>query len=396
MIVYGEETISTPVIIKAIGDKVKENTRLSHLRDYYDGKQDILLRFYEDPTKPNNRIVVNYCKHISDFLTSYLVGQPVYYKDAPTPLLKTLEYNDESESLSKAVTDMNNFGFGCELFYIDEDGNARYSTIPPEECIYFMDNSLQQNITAFVRVVKRPEEKGGYDVTLYSAEDYQEFLCDEAVSTLTPVSEKIVHYWRDVPVNIYQNGENMQGSYEQIIPLQDALNKLTSDNVNDFESFVDSYLVLEGMQGTTSEDIEEMKTQRVLLTDRDSKAYWLTKQVNKDHVKQLQDDLRANILEMGNCPDLKDMTSGITDISGVGIRMKLIKTEIAASRQERYVTKAIQRKIELLYNILSIGSSEDSYTKVVPLFTRNFLMTDEEKMTESGWGRFGYDTTGKE
>jgi SPP1 family phage portal protein len=172
----------------------------------------------------------------------------------------------------------------------------------------------------------------------------------------------------------------MQGNFEQIIPLQDALNKVVSDSVNDWESFVDSYLVLEGMQGTTPEDIAEMKANRVLLTDADSKAYWLTKQADNDRVKTMQDDLRTMILELGNVPDMQDITG--LSVSGEAMKFRLTKTEIQASRIERIVTRGIQRKVELLYKVLSLTGDNMAYTEVVPVFTRNFIMGESNEVTE--------------
>lgn len=373
MIVYRSGSIDVPTLKAAIEKKLTANTRIKHLLDYYEGKQEILFRFYEDKTKPNNRIVVNYCRDCADFLTSYLVGVPVKYEGAGPELVRVLDYNDDPQAVQTAVEYMNIAGFACELFYIDEDGEPRYSPLNPLECIIFMNDDLRRDISAFCRIVELETPKGGYSVTLYTSTTVTEYKLDPGTGSLTPISE-IPHYWGDVPVNLYENGETLQGSFEQAIPIQDALNKVYSDNVNDFEQFVDAYLVLEGMQGTHSEDIENMKRQRVLLPPPDSKAYWLTKSVDKSHIKQLQDDLRAAFLETCNVPDIKELSGMGGDASGVSVRMRLIKTETQAGKQENAVKKAILRKVELLYRILSLSHTGSEYTAVTPRFTRNFLM----------------------
>lgn len=373
MIIYNSGNIDVPTLKKAIEKKLTANTRVKKLLDYYEGRQEILTRYYSDPTKPNNRIVVNYCKDCADFLTSYLVGVPVKYEGADPDLVRVLDYNDDPQAVQSAVEYMNIAGFCCELFYTDEDGEPRYTPLNPLECIVFMNDDLQRDITAFCRVVELETPKGGYAVTLYTATTTTEYKMDTGTGSLTPLETK-PHYWGDVPVNLYENGEAMQGSFEQAIPIQDALNKVYSDNVNDFEQFVDAYLVLEGMTGTQAEDIENMKWQRVLLPPPDSKAYWLTKSVDKSHIKQLQDDLRTAFLETCNVPDVKELSGMGGDASGVSIRMKLIKTETQAGKQENAVKKAILRKVELLYNILSLSHSGKEYTGVTPKFTRNYLM----------------------
>lgn len=380
MIVYGAKVLDTPTIIKAMQDKEKQNVRIKKLQDYYNGLHEICYRHYDDPTKPNNRIVVNYCKDIADFLTAYVCGVPVEY-NATGKIADTLAYNDDAAEMQSVLRDMVVCGFAVELFYTDENGDVRYNNIDPMESIVFMNDDLQGDIVGFVRMVKRDKELGGYNVTVYTATTVQDFIADDALGKLTATTEQSEHHFGDVPVVMYPNGDNMQGNFEQIIPLQDALNKVVSDSVNDWESFVDSYLVLEGMQGTTPEDIAQMKKDRVLLTDPDSKAYWLTKQADNARIKTMQDDLRRMILELGNIPDMQEL-SGL-NTSGEAMRMKLTKTEIQASRLERIMTKGIQRKIELLYNILRLSDDHMEYMEVMPKFTRNFLINDVDTVLQS-------------
>lgn len=66
---------------------------------YFDGKgQSIMSRTQEDSTKPNNKIVKNYCSSIVRNFQGYLTGQPITYtsKDGEdvSPLLDVLKDND--------------------------------------------------------------------------------------------------------------------------------------------------------------------------------------------------------------------------------------------------------------------------------------------------------------
>lgn len=76
-------------------------------RGYYDGSgQQIMRRIYEDPTKPNNRIVKNYCKTIVENFRGYIAGIPLTYTSADqdkdvTPLLDVLKANDYQNSDSE-------------------------------------------------------------------------------------------------------------------------------------------------------------------------------------------------------------------------------------------------------------------------------------------------------
>lgn len=373
MIIYHDKDITQKTILKAINDKIQENARLIKMQNYYKGKQSISERFYEDETKPNNRICINYCKEIADFFTNYLVGVPLVYENMPPKIIDTLKYNDDDEVLLQAVKQMNINGFSCELFYTDEQGNVRYASLNPLECIIFCQDDLQGDIKAFIRLIKNDEETGGYTAIYYTDTYYQSFMVDDVTSQLSPISDEVHHFFNDVPINLYKNNDELQGTFEQIISLQDGLNKLMSDNINEIEQFADSYLVLKGLNATKNEDISEMKRNRVLLLDSDSGAEWLTKSVNTQHVKQLQDDLKYFIKQNSFLPDFDVLGNGIVLQSGEALKTKLILTEIQANGQQRAITKAIQRKFELLYNIYSLSEKLGDYTDITFKFERVIL-----------------------
>lgn len=374
MIIYNVKTFNEDNILKALEKKINENIKLAKLQEYYNGLMEIDKRYYSDPTKPNNKIKANYCKDITDFLTAYLVGVPVKIENISNEVKQILINNEEDSELQQLVTDMNINGFGAELFYFNENGDIKFNNINPLECVVFMNDDLQEDIIGFLRVIKNDIDVGGWTCTLYTNETYRTLNINESLSSVVFGEEK-QHHFTQVPIVLYRNNEQMQGCFEQIIPMQDALNKIISDTVNDYEGFVDAYLCLEGMQGTSTEDIEQMKNNRVLLLDSDSKAYWLTKTVNNEHIKTLQDDLRATILELGNVPDLKDIKG--MNISGEAMKMRLTKTEIQASRQERVVYKGLINKLKFLSyadNLITNGE----FKEPIITFTRNFIMGDKE------------------
>lgn len=364
------------MIIDRINKKEQENVRLSKLQDYYAGKQNILLRHYDDPTKPNNKIVINYCQKIADFLTSYLTGVPIEYTNIDEKVSKALVYNDTDETTQNSVLNMNICGVGYELLYIDELGEARFKAIDPKEMIIVYDDTLDENIVKAIRYYPVTDTEGKidhYNVAEYDSKYITTYTLNESISTLTKI-DKTEHHFNDVPVVVYRNNELKQGSFEQVLALQDAYNKLCSDEVNDFESFVDAYLALEGMDGTNSEDIARMKEDRVLLIPQGAKASWLIKDVNNEHNKDLKEKLEEQIREIGCIPKL-DESFGTS--SGVAIRYKLIPTEIKATEQERNVYKAIQRRLELLYGFLKPTASLNEFALVNIKFVRNFIVDEE-------------------
>jgi SPP1 family phage portal protein len=380
MVIKTAQSLTNAFIIKAINEKLSQNHRLQRLQDYYEGKQDILMRRYDDPTKPNNRIVVNYCKKIADFMTAYLVGVPIRF-EAPQVILDSLNYNDQADTQQEIVKNMNIMGLGCELFYTDTDGIPRFASIDPRESIFITDDSVEGVLTAYIRVYADPDKIDGYYVTVYTVVEVFSYVLSLSVSELKQLEAPQKHFFDDVPAIMYLNNREISGSFEGIMSLQDALNKLLSDELNDFESFVDAYLVLTGLQATTKEDIAKMKQDRVLLLDSESAAQWLIKDVNNAHIKELKEGITGEIHRLGNIPDIENLGSFGT--SGIALRYKLLSTEIAASRQERVVHRGLQRKLELLYSIFRITDPAiGEYTDVNIIFERNFIMLTEDKLKQ--------------
>lgn len=92
----------------------------------------------------------------------------------PRARLRTpLAYNDDAAEMQAVLHDMVVCGYAVELFYTDENGDARYSVSTTMECIVFMNDDLQGDIVGFVRMVKRDKELGGCYVTVYTATTVQ-------------------------------------------------------------------------------------------------------------------------------------------------------------------------------------------------------------------------------
>lgn len=363
----------------------KHESNISERRkyqDYYQGNQNILYRVPADPTKPNNRIVVNYVKKIVDFLTSYVVGVPVKYENIPTELQEIFDYNDEAATDIELVEQMNIVGYGAEIVYIDRDKRLRFKSVDPTGVIFIESTDLDAELLEAVRYFAIDDET--YSVTVYSPTDITEYKCNTTFTDFTLVN-KTYHTFGQVPVIKYVANTYSKGVVSDIVTLQDAINTVYSDNVNDFEAFVDAFLVLSGLNATTNEDIEEMKNNRVILLDNNSDAKWLVKDVNNEHIEDLKRNLVEAIQEVANVPNQNEVNSwGTSGTSANAFRYKLINTEIVASKQEREIKKGLQRRLEMCYSYLNLLSGvQNVYTDVGIVFTRNFIMMGEAENTQN-------------
>ena len=186
--------------------------------------------------------------------------------------------------------------------------------------------------------------------------------------------EERPHYFKDVPFVEFINNEYRQSSFEPVMGLIDGLEKLASDEVNTFEQFCDCYMILKNVVAEP-EDIKAMKQNRVLLLDENSDASYLTKQVNIEQITSLKNEFVENIHKISCVPDMSDENFA-NNASGVAIRYKIVAFENQTAKKERKFKKGLQRRIELINNILSITGKAYLDTQII--FTRNLPVNELE------------------
>ena len=351
---------------------------MTKLLDYYKGQHDILFRVLSDPTKPNNKVVANYCGLIADFYNSYLLGVPIKYSSQNEPMLEEIHaifnYNDEAGHNITVGENMNIFGYGVEILYIDDDKQIRFTNIDPRETIFIYAKDIEGELETCIRYFALTEEE--YTVEVYDYSYISTYTMNKSFTELTQTSKE-PHSFGLVPLVQYANNQVLQGSFEGVMDLQDALNKLLSDELNDYEQFVDAYLVLTGLQDTTKQELAKMREDRAILIDGEAKAEWLIKNVNNDHIRELKEDITSRIYNISKTPKTEEFA---TLGSGVAIKYKMLATETQAKKQERYFKKGLQRRIELITNILKLRNPAlNDYKDINMTFHRNFIIDNNDE-----------------
>ena len=211
-------------------------------------------------------------------------------------------------------------------------------------------------------------------VEVYSSGSVQRYTLDGSSISFM---EEVLHYFGMVPVVIYRNNDDCQGDFAQVLSLVDGYNKMQSDSLNDFEAFVDSYMVLGGMQGTQPEDVTRMKEDRVLLLGDGATATWLTKQVNDGYVENIKNRLQKDIYAFSHTPPMHDEAFS-SNASGVAMKFKLLSTENVTAKKEKNFRLGLQRRLEIICNALSVLGTDFNYMDASITFHRSL----PENMTE--------------
>lgn len=352
---------------------VSDVPKLKKYKNYYDGKQAILNKSYNDESKPCSRVVTNYCQDIADAYCGYLAS-PSYisYKSENdiTAIMEVLRYNDYQTEDSEFLLDALKYGIAYELMYIDEAAQVRFRLINPTSAFAIFDDSLTDDLLYFVRMYKANDwdESDLYKVDVYSDISIKHYTMAGANGSLNFVDE-VPHYFSQCPANVLALPDE-KPVFECILSLQDAANEILSDEIDDYSAFCDAYLSLIGAD-IDAEDVASMKENRVLVLPEGAAANWLTKNSSDAQVENILKRIHDNIYRIAKCPDFSSETfvGGVS--SGIAIRYRLTGMETRAAAICAKMKKALQRRIEIITGIASLKLGEEVFRDIEINFKRN-------------------------
>lgn len=355
-----------------------EYRRKRKLKRYFTGQHDILSKAARENTEVNNRLVSNYPAYITSMSVGFFIGQPVTYKTASenehelTPLLDIFRYNDEAAHNLELAEEASITGEAFEFLYIDSDAAIRLATVPSEEVIVVCESTLEAPIIAAIRHYRvYALDQVSYDefVDFYDATEIRHYRYTGGRLVKTGCDR---HYFGDVPIVEYPNNKQRRGDFEDVISLIDAYNLAQSLTLDDLADFTDAFLILRGMGGTTPEDVLQLRRMKTLLLDgNDAGAEWLIKNLNDTYVENVKSRIQRDIHKFSNIPDMSD-DNFAGNTSGVAIKYKLIGLEQIRSRKERCFKCGLQRRIELIANILKLKNvAQIDFRDVEPVFSAN-------------------------
>jgi SPP1 family phage portal protein len=365
--------------------KVKEIPHHKNLQKYYVGKHEILNKTFNDPSKPNHKLISPFGKTITDQLTSYFIGKPVRYTSEKEDenylerLQFILDINDESAHNAELAKTASIHGVAYEILFVGEDGIPRFNQVPVNEMFVVYDNKLNPQPLMAVRhysMYDYVSEKDNMVVEVYTKDAV--FMYAEGDNGLEPQGSE-PHYFGDVPVVPYFNNADGLGDWQVVIPLIDAYDAMQSSTADDFSYFSDAYLTLTNMLDTQAEDIQDMKENRVLLLGENGKAEWLIKETDFTSIDGFKKRLVEDIYKFTGSLDMNEIAN-VSNISGVAIQYKLLSTESLTSNKERQFRKSLMRRIKLLTNILNLQGNNFKSTDIEVQFVRNVPQNIQEKI----------------
>ena len=373
--ITNKDELSTSDIITLMYEIEKFDNKYKTNSDYYYGKHAILNRTFDDTSKPNNKVVTNIPKYITQVRTGYFSSAPMsmdsinesYISDVRT----VLDNNDFKHIFSQLDTYCSIYGHAFLVMYLDDNSEIRIRPQKPTEWIMVYDNSLEQKPKFAIRYycwLDDIDNQQMYDIELWT--DKEIIVYEGSPMTLQEVSRRD-HYFGRLPVIEFMENESRHGAYEDVINLIDAYELMLSDTANTVSYFSDCYLILEGMDQTDPEEIEQMKNNRILLIPEGTSASFLQKNINETYNENLIKRLQEQIFVVACTPLLSD-SSFSSNSSGVAIQFKLYSMEKSIQNKENIFNAGFNKMFELIKTILNIrGATYTEEDKILLTFTRS-------------------------
>lgn len=327
----------------------EELPRRQKLMDYYRGQQGV-YKGMAAQGRPDNRLVSNYAKYITDVHTGYFMGLPPTLtferRRVQDRMGRALEEASFGRMLYAAARDMSICGEGYLLAYLTAEG-PRLARLSPLET-FFITRGVSNAEAAAVRVYSSEGERVRGE--LYVPGRRMEWEMHGRLLTLGS-PEKLP--FADIPVIRFCNNLDGSGDFEPVTSLLDAYNVLLSGAMDDMQSVANAFLALYGAMGTTQEDIDRANRSRVLCMADNGRAEFVVKKLSPDTIELLKGTLVNDLLSITMTPNLQD-DAFAGNSSGVALEYKLWGIEQARSAKEQGFSGGLYHIIGLFYQALRV------------------------------------------
>lgn len=368
---YGAE-MTIDLLDKFIGLHRQQVTkRYSKLHAAYKSDHDILHQKSKPSYKPDNRIVINFPKYITDTMNGFFIGNPVKTTADDKNIAKYVEYleqyNDQDDNNAELSKICSIFGSGYEMYYLDEYKELCITYLSPMEAFMVYDESIIERPMFFVRryVDYKNNEWGSISDGSY-VRHFQVTGGTKWIDEWTP------HYFDGVPATEYVENEERQGIFEPVMTQVNAFNKALSEKANDVDYFADAYMKILGAL-IDQEGIQFIRDNRIVnLSGEDAEKIvveFMEKPSNDEGQEHLLDRLERLIFQISMVANISDETFG--NSSGTALKYKLQAMSNLAKTKERKFTSGMNRRYKLLFSHPVSKVPADAWVQLKYKFTFN-------------------------
>lgn len=342
---------------------------------YYRGEQDILKRIDLDRSS-DVHTTVNFAHAISRKLSAYTYSEGIQYVAVdrddrkPVKVINNMMKLANKLTVSKEVQDYQSIcgtAFMSVLRNTVEDNGVPFELrfISPEDA-FVVYSVFNPNVPVYSCVVTDIKVNGKTN-TLYQIHTKNERYVYEctAPNTLTAKKAKLIsrapHILGSVPVVEFPNNAFRLGDFEAAIPIQDAINNMTSDWVYNIQSIATSYLCLFGVDleddGNSDDTLKAMKDNRIMVfsgvpgVNQDAKFIYA--QIDGNSISALKNYLQSAINIITGVPDRDSGEAGSDTGVAAELRTGQGDQEIVAKTKAAYAVRAERQVLDIVLQCLS-------------------------------------------
>lgn len=260
-VIYTDETEITAenvadVILNAYLTHTQNRDEINYLYDYYKGKQPILDRTKQVREDINNKVVVNLAYDIVDFKVSYLCGSAFTYvtdkeKGESINILNDYMNQVGKEAQDREVIEWNHI-CGTAYRYVQalnpksvKEGDTPFDLFtldPRTTAVVYSSTFKKTRMAGFTYTISEAPTSQGQirNFVVYTPKKIFSFNADkdDNIDKFTEADNPL----GEIPIYEYPANNARLGAFEVVLPLLDALNRITSNDVDGVELQIQSFL----------------------------------------------------------------------------------------------------------------------------------------------------------
>lgn len=345
----------------------QNRAEIQYLYDYYKGNQPILQRVKEVRSDICNKIVENRANEIVSFKVGYLMGEPVQYVNrgdgddetaAALNILNSFAFAEDKAAKDKELADWFTI---CGTAYrmvlpdvLSEEDEAPFElyTLDPRYSFVVYHSGLGNRPMMGVKYVRQND--GTVIFSVYTRNRNFE-ITQPGVNGITIEANKAItrmgmHILGDIPIVEYPANHARLGAFEIVLPLLDAMNTVSSNRLDGVEQFIQSLLILKGVD-IDSEEYKALKDNGGLKVPKEGDAFYLTQELNQTQTQTLVDYMYQTVLVICGMPNRNGGSSTSDTGSAVIMRDGWSDAEARAKDSEQMFKLSEKRFLKIALNI---------------------------------------------
>ena len=374
----------------------------------------VFTRKFTDANKINRKLNDAFDADIIDVKLGYMLGNQLLYVmdksayttgetlnqgayDVAQKFLTDFNLANNSEDIDGETLKMAAIcGYASRLLYIDSAGQTAIMNVPPWECIYVRDGSVNESQYAMRYYEMMEGEKLRVMVEWYDPKMVSFYIStddtknkpagQDADMIFRPYvkdgKSSMPHMFTGIPLIQFANNEEHQGDCDKIYSLIDAYDADLSDVSSELEQFRLAYMAFYGFAPDQETIDRAKKTGAFGMPDEHCKIEFITKNLNdlviENHLNRLED----NIYKFGKSVNFGDEAFA-GNISGIAMKFKMFGLESKCITSERKFTVALRTQYKILSTAWKVKGSTIDYLNIAFVWTRNFPLNllDEAETT---------------